>query len=172
MKTLYKNKTKYTKELYSKFLEFHRAKNGLKYHSYTAIISALILFCLIINLRYNIIFLALVFTIILAVFIWYRMFYPNKKVNKEVKKEKFEKEKEFTFSFYEDYITIDDGQKKQKYSYWKFYKIYQNDSYFYLYISKEYAFILDKKQFLVGDVKTFYKFIKKKTWVRIFKRNK
>ena len=169
MKVLYKNKTKYTLDVYDKYLQFHRKKFGFRYNLYTIIFSILILFCLIINLVYGQIFLALIFTVILACFIWYRMFFQNKKAEKEAKTDKFKNEKEYEFVFYNDKLVIYDGKKHQNVKYWHLYRIYQTKNYFYLYIDKERAFLLNKNNFTVGKPSNFFKFIKKKTWYRFLR---
>ena len=44
MKVLYKNKTKYTKETYAKYLQFHQNKFGTKYRFITILIIVLLFF--------------------------------------------------------------------------------------------------------------------------------
>ena len=46
--------------------------------------------------------------------------------------------------------------------YYKIYKAYENKDFIYLYINKDYAFILEKSGFLIGDADLFKKFIKNK----------
>lgn len=46
MKVLYKNKTKYTKETYAKYLQFHQNKFGTKYRFITILIIVLLCFLL------------------------------------------------------------------------------------------------------------------------------
>ena len=67
MKILYKNKTKYTKEVYSKFLQFHQNKFGNKYTFSTVVTILLLCFCIITNLQYyhkSVAFILLIFLII------------------------------------------------------------------------------------------------------------
>ena len=53
MKILFKNKTKYTKDVYKKYLEFHQEKFGRKYTFTTIVIILLLSFCIITNLIYK-----------------------------------------------------------------------------------------------------------------------
>ena len=46
--------------------------------------------------------------------------------------------------------------------YYKLKKVFETKKYFYLYIDKRHAFILDKNGFKKGDITTFSDFIKKK----------
>ncbi len=164
MKILFKNKTKYTKQAYQKFLQFHKEKYGQKYKFDTIVIIMLLCFCIIINLQYLNFFTAFLLTICLLIFCFYRFFYPTKKVQRELKSEKFEKEKEFTFKFYEKCFVISDEETSDKIQYWKLKKTYETDEYFYLYINKDHAFLLNKSCFSTGTPSEFLKFIKRKTW--------
>ena len=49
-----------------------------------------------------------------------------------------------------------------KISYFRLYKVYETPKYFYLYLTKQYSFIIDKEGFTQGDAKEFSKFIKNK----------
>ena len=167
MKILFKNKTKYTKQIYQKYLQFHQSKYGNKY-TFTTIVTILFLcFCFIMNLKYSNYNTSILLVIVLIVFCFYRFFYPVKKVEKELKTEKFENEKEFTFTFYEKFFIISDTKSSEKIKYWKLYKVYETDEFFYLYINKDHAFLLDKSTFIRGNTTEFLKFLKKKTWFKI-----
>ena len=162
MKVLYKNKTKYTKETYAKYLQFHQNKFGTKYRFITILIILLLCFFIITNFKYANKTTGFILLLALLVFCLYRFFQPINLVKKELKTEKFEKEKEFTFKFYEKYFTISDSNNFEKIKYWKLYKIYETNDFFYLYINKDHAFLLEKNTFTKGDISTFYIFVKRK----------
>lgn len=167
MKILYKNKTKYTKETYSKYLQFHQSKFGNRY-TFTTIVTILFLcFCIITNLQYSNHLTASALLIVLVSFCFYRFFYPIKLVKKELKTEKFEKEQEFTFRFYDKFFTVSTTKYIEKIKYWKLYKIYETEEFFYLYIDNSHAFLLNKNTFTKGDTSEFFKFIKRKLWFKI-----
>lgn len=50
--------------------------------------------------------------------------------------------------------------------YYKLYKIFDDKNSFYLYINKNYSFVLAKDGFTIGNAEDFYKFIKKKIWYK------
>ena len=50
---------------------------------------------------------------------------------------------------------------------WKLYKIYETNDFFYLYINKDHAFLLEKNTFTKGDISTFYIFVKRKIWFKM-----
>lgn len=170
MKILFKNKTKYTKTAYNKFLQFHQNKYGLRYKFNTIIIILLLCFCFITNLKYSNFNIALIFFISLILYCFNRFAHPVKIVKKELKTEKFEKEKEFTFTFYENFLTISYDKDSAQIKYRKLYRFYETDDFFYLYINKDHAFLLDKSTFCIGDISNFMSFLKKKCWLRIFYR--
>ena len=156
MKILYKNKTKYTKEVYSKFLQFHQNKFGNKYTFSTVVTILLLCFCIITNLQYYHKSVAFILLITLIIFCFYRFYHPIKLVKQELKTEKFKNEIEFTFKFYKKFFTIFDSKNLEKIQY-----------FFYLYIDKNHAFLLDKNTFTRGDTSEFLKFIKRKIWFKI-----
>lgn len=168
MKILFKNNTKYTKNVYQKFLQFHQQKYGNKYTFTTSLTIILLFFCIITNIKYSNYFTALILIFALIGFCFYSFFYPVKKVKKELKTEKFEKEKVFTFCFYDNFFTISDKFFFDKIKYWKLYRVYETDQFFYLYINKDHAFLLDKSTFVKGNINNFSKFLRRKIWFRFF----
>lgn len=162
MEILFKNKTKYTKEIYQKYLQFHQNKFGMNYKFITILTILLLSFCCIINLKYSNYGTAFIFIIILLLFFIYRFFYPIKQIKKELKTEKFEKEKEFKFTFYDKFFTISNKRNSEKIKYWKLHKVYETEEFFYIYTDKNHAFLLDKSSFSKGDTSEFLKFLKKK----------
>ena len=169
MQILFKNKTKYTKQAYNSYLHFHQEKYGYKYKFMTILIIMLLAFCIICNLKYSNFLTSFLILIALIIFVIYRFFYPKVKIQKELKTEKFKKEKEFVFTFYENYFVISNEKLSEKIKYWKLYKVFENSDFFYLYIDKEHAFLLNKRCFLKGDPSKFMQFIKKKIKFKIIK---
>ena len=147
LKILFKNTTKYSKSIYTKFLQFHKKQYGLKYSLYTALISFLLLFCIIVQLKVHNIALIVVFcTIIVCFFLW-RYVRPITEVNKEFQSQKIQSEEEFTFIFYEKCIKISGKSKAYSLKYYQLYKIFETDSFFYLYIDSNHSLLLDKNSF-------------------------
>ena len=145
MKVLFKNKTKYTKEMYKEFLEFHEEKYGTTYYLYTIIF-------------------------ILA-FVFWRFYHPIKTVKKEIKSKKIEEEQEFTFKFYDKNFLLYGKKLNVKMYYWQLKRVFETEDKFYLYLDKTDAFILDKQGFEIGNVDDFREFIKRKCIFRYKKYN-
>ena len=164
MKVLFKNKTQYTKQTYQKYLNFHQDKYGLRYQFITIVIFLLLSFCTIMNFKYKTYHTAFFILICLIIFIYYKFFHPKKIISKEIKTDKFINEDFFTFTFYEKYFIITNKKIKQKLKYHHLVKTFETDEYFYLYINKDHAFLLEKSGFTIGDTTKFLKFLKKKRW--------
>ena len=78
-------------------------------------------------------------------------------------------EKEFSFKFYEKYFEVWDRLNLEKVKYGKIYRVYETDSFFYLYLDKEHSLLLEKTGFVIGNSEDFGKFIRKVSWRSKFK---
>lgn len=160
MKILFKNNTRYTKERYNEFIEFHRNKYGKK------IILKMIAICIWLSyiLIFNIIIKnwILIFSAILVTMLLYLI--NNKKQSKrENRKQKIlNNQKEFSFYFYDEYIKIKYGRKFERLKYFHLYKIFETEKNFFLYTDETHSLILSKDGFEIGNTADFSSFIKKK----------
>ena len=171
-KLLFKNSTKYSKKLYDEFTQFHNKKFSLFYDLFTIFILILMLYCLIMAISNKIVFLSIIFIIALLVFSGYRFLGPISLYKKESTKKSITKEKTFKFYFYDKYFKIRDNLDYDKISYFKLYKVFETENYFYLYFNKKYSFIIDKTCFTHGTAEDFSKFIKDKMWIKYSNCNK
>ena len=170
LKVLFENTTKYTKQTYETFLAFHRKKYRFSYIAYNVITIALILFCLTFQVAYHNLSIAILFCCILTGFILWRYLHPISELSKEYKSDKIKNEKSFTFKFYNDFMTCEDKRQISKMKYSKFYRVFETDDFFYLYIDRTHAFLLNKLTFKNNNPSDFSAFIKKKCWFN-FKSN-
>ena len=102
--------------------------------------------------------LALIFIGFLA----YRFIEPYRKAEKEIKGEKVQGNLVNTYIFYDKNFVIKNKYGKDTLKYRKLFKVYDNDNVFYLYISKEDVFIIEKDKFEIGNSDKFKEFIHKK----------
>ena len=100
-------------------------------------------------------------------FLVWRVFHPYFFVKKEANSNKVQKSMKNTYSFYDKYMKIRNKSTVIKLNYYKLYRVFETNNYFYLYINKNYSFVLSKDGFSIGNPVDFYKFIKKKTWYKI-----
>ena len=167
MEPLFINKTKYSKQVYKKFIEFHQNKYGRQYSLYTIVVVLLFIFCLAMQIRYDNFQLASIFILAIILFLLWRFFHPIKELKDELKSDKLQEEQTFTFSFYPNFFIISNGSEKNKCYYWKLYKVFETSDFIYLYINKKYAYLLSKKCFCSGNYNDFNSFIRKKCWLRV-----
>ena len=157
-KILYKNITTYTNSNYAKFLNFHNDKYEFSYNFYTIVMSILLCYCIIINIKSKNILSSLIFLFLLIGFIFIRFYLPIRRLKKTKSNIKKKSNSTHVFLFYDYYLKVD----KEIVYYFKLYKIFEVKDYFYLYINQDYALMLDKKGFKIGTVDEFRNFIKKK----------
>ena len=169
MKPLFKNRTKYTKQNYRKYLEFHQKKFGFKYKIYTLFIVLIIIICIVLQIQYHNYLLGISFILACIIFWLWRYFRPRYNISKELKKDILVNEKEFSFKFYEKYFEVWDRLNLEKVKYGKIYRVYETDSFFYLYLDKEHSLLLGKTGFVIGKSEDFGKFIRKVSWRSKFK---
>lgn len=169
---LFKNTTQYSKRVYDQFTRFHNKKFSLSYDLFTVFILILLIYCLIITIINKVIFVSILFAIVLVSFLFYRILSPMFFYKKEVTKKAITKEKTFKFYFYNNYFKIRDNLDYDTIHYFRLYKVFETNDFFYLYFDKKYSFIVDKAGFTQGTAKEFSKFIKDKMWMKYSMYNK
>lgn len=167
MEKLFENTTTYTTDVYKEFVEFHNKKYNFQYHLYTLFILFLIVFCMVSQFLYSNIYLGIFFIFALFAFLLWRIFHPSFFVKKEAKSDKIQKQLKNTYSFYNNYMEIKNNKGLIKLKYYKLYRIFETENYFYLYINKNYSFLLSKDGFTIGNSKEFYNFLRRKLWFKI-----
>lgn len=162
MEKLFENTTTYTSDVYAEFVRFHNQKYNLKYNLYTLFMLVLIVFCMVSQFLYGNILLGIAFVFFMIIFLIWRVFHPSFFVKKEANSDKVKKQLKNTYSFYDKYMQIKNTKDNIKLNYYKLYKVFETENYFYLYINKNYSFVLSKDGFSIGNSSEFYKFIKNK----------
>ena len=166
MKPLFKNITKYNSKNYQKFVDFHNKKYSFSYNLYTIAMSILLIYCIVLNIVEKDFLLMLMFLILLALLLFFRIYLPNKRYNDTKKQYSKNKEISFTFSFYKHYFVLNN----KTFYYLKLYKVFETEEYFYLYVDEENAALVNKNGFKVGTSDEFTEFIKKKCLLKYSKQ--
>ncbi len=166
MEPLFKNKTTLSEKNYLDLVQFHQKKNNWKYWIYTAIVS--ILFVVIISYQVaNHVYLHVsILAIFFIGFLLYRFVYPYYKTGKELKSDKVQNSLVNYYLFYDKYFKIKNKLGNSKIRYYKLYRVYESKNFFYLYLDKNNAFILEKSGFVIGNIDSFRKFMKNKMWLK------
>ncbi len=162
MNLLFKNVSKYSKEVYDEFLKFHSKNFSFRYNLFSLAISMLLIFFIMLHIRYNNYGITVIICACLTSFILYRYCYPIEEVRNEYNSEEIAKEISYTFSFYEKYFKIHAKREYYKIYYKDLYKIFETNKFFYLYLDKRHSFLLYKNGFQKGTSLEFKNFIKKK----------
>lgn len=164
LKILFKNKTKYNEEIYKEFLQFHQKIYGFRYSLFTALIIGLLLFLVIVQVKFHKIDLAIIVCFSIVGFFLWRLLHPTSIISKEFNSDKIKNEQEFTFYFYDKQLKLREENKLESYvvTYRKLHRIFETDSFFYLYIDKTHAFLINKDCFTIGNSERFSEFIHNK----------
>ncbi len=170
MKKLFENKTTYSQDTYITFLKFHNKTYNFSYMLYTIFWCALLFLCLYLSFGSGNRIQGVVLTIILICFIFYRLFRPKMIVDKEMKSEKVSTNNTNTFSFYDKNFEVQNNNGSFKYKYFMLRRVFETNDFFYLYVTKENAFLISKNTFSLGTPEDFSKFIKNKCNIRYSKK--
>lgn len=166
MEKLFENKTSYTTDEYDKFQEFHYDRYRFSYLGKTIVFSLLLLFLCICQFIVHQFITGFILLLCLAIFLIWRLWYPNY-YNKKEQYEKIAKNHtQITFSFYPYYFYVTNGKKKRRFYYFNVHRIYETDFDFYLYLNSERAFLLSKEGFILGTPEDFLMFIKSRTFFK------
>ncbi len=162
MKKLFENRTTYTKESYIEFLTFHNKRYNVFYYAYTLLWVFLFILCIIISFNSGLRIQGILITILLVSFISYRILRPKMVVDKELASDKLGSDNKVKFVFYDKNFEVTNQKGTFSHKYFNLRKVFETNDYFYLYISKENAFLLSKKTFSLGTSEEFSSFIKNK----------
>lgn len=163
---LFKNVTKYDSKNYNQFIQFHNKKYAFSNNSYIIIMTILLVYCVILNIRQKNIPLIFLFIGLLIGLLLWKIYFPMTRYQKTQNELNNIKTTHYTFSFYNLYFQVD----KTIMYYFKLYKVFETKDYFYLYINPNYAMLVSKNGFEVGTTEDFRKFIKKKCLLKYRKQ--
>lgn len=162
MEKLFENRTTYNQATYEEFLRFHAKTYNPSYIAYTLFWSIVFVFCIYVSFDSGNRLQGVLITIILIAFVGYRLYRPKKLVESELKSDKISSNNTNTFTFYDKNFLVKNNNGSFVFRYFMLRRVFETDNFFYLYVSKENAFLISKKTFSYGKSEDFSKFIKKK----------
>lgn len=165
MNPLFKNITTYDSKNYNQFLEFHKKNFSFSYNFFNIILLIMLLYFIIMNIIEKAFPFVLLFVGLIIFLFLIRIYIPMKRHEKTEAKYNNNQEDTFTFSFYKYYFTVSD----KTFYYFKLYKTFETEDYFYLYLDDENAVLISKSGFEIGSSEEFSKFIKKKCFFKYHK---
>lgn len=166
METLFENKTKYSQEEYDAFLESYRKEYE---KSDTAWILYYFIFfgaCMLIAFIEKEIFLGIALLIGLLIYLWFKIIKPAKEVERDKKSHKVSGNFVNNYMFYKNIFKVENVDGKAQILYFKLYRVVETKTCFYIYISRQYAFIVSKSGFTKGTAEEFKQFLKKKMFTK------
>lgn len=172
MGKLFENKTKYSQKEYDIFLKSYEEEYATSDRVYMTFYILFFGLCMIFAFRKKEFILAIALLIGLGIYLWYKIIRPFKAVEKDKKSPKLSGSFTNKYEFYKNYFKVENPEGKAQILYFKLYRVVETKSYFYIYISRQYAFIVSKLGFTEGKAEDFSKFIKKKVFSRYKNRIK
>lgn len=166
MEELFENKTKYSQKEYDIFLKSYQQEYATSDNAYTLFNIIFFGFCMILAFKENEIILGVALLLGLLVYLWYKIIRPARNVEKDKKSNKVSGKFLNTYKFYKNYFKVENPDGSAQILYFKLYRVTETKTHFYIYISREYAFIVLKSGFTKGTSEEFSKFIKKKVFTK------
>lgn len=172
MEELFENKTKYLQEEYETFLKVHQKEYAASEYAY--ILFNLIFFgcCAAIAFKEKEIILGIVLVVGLLIYIWYKFFRPARRMQEDLESEKLSGNFVNTYKFYKKYFKVENTEGNAQLAYIGLYRVVETNENYYIYISRDNAFIVSKKGFTKGNEKEFSKFIRGKVFMKYKNRMK
>ena len=166
MEKLFENRTKFSQKEYDIFLESY--KNEFEKSDYGYIVYYIVFFglCMILAFMQGEIILGITLLVGLGIYLWFKIIRSNKLVEKAKKSQKVSGNFVNKYEFYKNYFKVENPEGKTQILYFKLYRVVETKLYFYIYISRQYAFIVSKLGFTEGNPENFSEFIKKKVHMR------
>ena len=160
-KELFQNKTRYSEKEYTIFLKSYQKEYSAVDSISTLFYIIVLGFCLIFAIHEKAVLLSIFVAVIFVGFIYFKFIWPNKRIEKEKVKPQIQEEFINTFKFYNRYFTISNPEGKSNIFYFKIYKVIETKTHYYIYISRDNAFMLSKHGFIDCNSEDFRAFIRK-----------
>ena len=106
--------------------------------------------------------LGIVLVIAFCLYLFYKFVFIPKKIKKQEQSNQLVKEYIITYTFFKNHFISKNEEKEASTSYFNIYKVIETKTNYYIYMSREYAFIISKDGFIKGKEEEFKEFIKKK----------
>ena len=172
MEKLFENKTKYSQKDYDIFLESYKKEFAASDYAYILFNIVFFGICMILAFREKEIILGIGILTGLGIYLWFRVIRQNLIVEKTRKGKKVSGEFVNNYEFFKNYFKINNQDGEAQVLYFKLYRVIEAKDFFYIYISRQYAFIVSKQGFTKGTSEEFSNFMKKKMFTKYKNRIK
>ncbi len=166
MEKLFENKTRLSMKEYNIFIESYKKEFAFTDYLYIFFYIAYFGLCMIFAFKQGKIILSILLLAGLCAFLWFKIIRTNKLVEKNKKSQKVSGNFVNKYEFYKNYFKVENPEGKAQVLYLKLYRIVETNTHFYIYVSRQCAFIVSKSGFIEGKSDDFSKFIKKKVFTK------
>ena len=163
MNELFINKTKCTKKDFVRFQNSYKREYAVPELMGFLFYVAFFLFCIILSFMSKEYKLGSILICVFILYLAYKFIYQPNRIKKQEKSNQLLKEYINTYIFYNNYFKTKNIDGEAQTFYFKIYKVIETKTNFYIYVSRDYAFIISKSGFKDDKCEEFTKFIKKKT---------
>ncbi len=162
MGELFINKTKCTKEEYDRFQESYKKEYALSEWISVLYYFVFFIFCIVMSFISKEFKLGIILIIAFCLYLFYKFIFMPKRIKKQEGSNQLVKEYVTTYIFYNKIFTSKNEDKEVSTPYFKIYRVIETKTNYYIYVSREYAFIVSKEGFENDKEAEFKEFIKKK----------
>ena len=170
MGVIFENKTRYSQKDYDIFLESYKKEYSTSEYAYTLFYILFFGLCMVLAFMKKDYLLGIGIIVGLGIYLWYKIIRPNQLVNKTRNSQELSGNFVNNYEFYKNYFKVENSEGKAQALYLKLYRVVETKEYFYIYISRQYAYIISKSGFTKGDKDEFSKFIRKKVFITRYRR--
>ena len=172
MEELFENKTKYSEKLYNIFVQAYREENAAYERGYIIFNLSFFGLCMIFAFIEKEILLGVAIFVGLLIYLWFKIIRPAIREQKQRKSPMLSGNYVNTYKFYKNYFDVENPDGKARIMYMKIFRMVETKEYYYIYLSREYAFIISKIGFTKGNNLDFATFMKKKLFTKYKNRIK
>ena len=166
MEELFVNVTKCTEQEYKKFLQSYAKEYAVPELLGILFYCAFFIFCIYLTIRHQEFKLLAILIIAFILFLYYKLILVPNKRRKQANEKILGKECVNKYIFYNNFFSTISNDGEAQTLYFKMYRVVETKTNFYIYIAREYAFILSKDGFKDNKLDEFRQFIKKKALLK------
>lgn len=172
MEELFENKTKFSQKEYNTFLKSYKEEYATSETLYMVFNIIFFGFSMIYAFISGEILLGLILLVGILIYLWYKIIRTSKRVYRDMNSEKLSGKFVNTYKFYKNYFKVENPDGNAQIAYFKLYRIVETNTHYYIYLSREAAFIVSKIGFTKGTATEFSEFLRKKVFFKYKNRIK
>ena len=166
MEPLFENKTECSQKDYDIFLEEYKKEFTTSDYAYILFYVVFFGICVFLAFSKKEFILGFVLLTGIIIYLWYKIIRPTNMVEKTKENQKLNGNIINNYIFYKNYFKVESTEGKTQFLYFKIYRVVETKEFFYIYITRQLAYIISKNGFTKGDKREFTNFLKKKVFTK------